>query len=263
MSKSKDLPALGHPNSIWRTIPVSEGDITGIRIGPAQIGLKRTHNEFWTAVVRSLDDPTPNFDAEWSRWALRKAGVSLRLTPMMPDRQIVVRPEYPFRLASGAEVRIFTRIPVWVGIFTDEAKPSKLVEYPTVLLSKTWFGDFLDGILCYDVSTTARRDITPEHFQPHTVICTINIRNQSDEDLQIDKLSLLVERLSMYELDGQLWSDEMDVEYRGGDKHSDIAVKGKAPSEASTARLLSPPRSAQRKSIAERTFRMIKDFHVF
>lgn len=97
-------------------------------------------------------------------------------------------------------------------------------------------------------------------FQPHTVICTLNIRNESDEDLSIEKINLLAERLSIYIKDDQLWSDEMDVLYKGGDQHSELTVKSTAPEYASDAILVTQPRNPVKKSFAERILREINIF---
>jgi hypothetical protein len=97
-------------------------------------------------------------------------------------------------------------------------------------------------------------------YNPHTAICTLNIHNASGEELLIEKINLPVERLSLYYKDGQLWSDEMDVSYKGGDQHSEISMQGYAPSASPQALYLSPPRNPVKHTLAER---IIKGMHLF
>ncbi len=247
----------------WAQIEVVEGEVSLRQVGPMTLAFRRAANEIWVAVDRSQMEKTDEDTLTWSRWALKQKDAQIQLLPIMPDRQVVVRPEFPFRLSSGATAKIFTRIPVWVGVYTTEIPVHKLTEIPSVNLSKTWFGDFLDGTLCYWISTMARREVTSDLYQPHTAISTLNIKNESDEDLHIDKLSIRVERLSLYIQGEQLWTDEMDIVYKGSDQHSEIRMTGKTPSEAKNAILITPPRDAVRHSFAERTFRILKEIPGF
>jgi len=247
----------------WGSLSVPQSEITTLMIGPVKLVFRRFSNEIWIATDRSQMEHTDTDELEWSRWAVKKEDFNIELLPLMPDKQVVVRPEYPFNLSSGAKVRIFTRIPVWIGVYTNESKRHKLVEIPSILLNKTWFGDFVDGVLCYWITTTARRFVTDDIYQSHTAISTLNIKNESDEDLRIDKLSLRVDRLSLFERKGQLWTDEMDIKYRGGDQHSEIIMTGKPPLEYKDAKLITSPRDPQRKSFVERTFKILKEIPGF
>lgn len=233
------------------------------RFGPLSLLFKRVSNEIWIASDRSQTEQIDTESLVWSRWALKKDQASITLLPMMPDRQVVVRPEYPFMLSPRAEVRIFTRIPTWVGIMSNDIKNHKLTEIPTVTLSKTWFGDFLDGVLCYWLSTTARREVDLSLMQPHLALSTLHIRNDSSDDLKIEKLTIRVERLSVFTLHDNLWTDEMEIRFMGEEQNSDITMTGRPPSEAKGAKLISSPRNPVRKSIAERTFSMLKEIPGF
>ena len=233
------------------------------RIGPLTLVFKRTSNELWIASDRSQKGVIDFEELDWSRWALKKEDTPIELFPLMPDLQVIVRPENTFMLSPGAQVRIFTRIPVWVGIYSNDGKKNKLAEIPTMILSKTWFGDFEDGVLSYWVSTTARREVNKDVYQPHVAISTLNIKNESETDLKIEKLSIRVDKLSLLEKDGQLWTDEMDIRYKGEEQHSEISIKGKLPVELKDAKLISQPRDPIKKSFVERTFRILKEIPGF
>lgn len=263
MSKISEIGSGTDKATIWGPISIIPGEISVHWVGPLKLLFKRLFNEIWIASDRSQVEHTDVDELDWSRWAIKKEDFTVELYPMMPNKQVVVRPEHPFNLASGAKATIFTRIPIWVGIYTNESKKHKLTEIPSIMLSKTWFGDFLDGILCYWVTTTARRNVTDDIFQAHTAISTLNIKNDSDNDLTIDKLSLLVERLSLYEKNGQLWTDEMDIVYKGEDNQSEITMTGKPPQGFKDAKLISSPRNPLKKSFAERTFNILREIPGF
>lgn len=260
MSKHISKTVVDFDSDIWRSLELKTEESGKLVVGPVQIYYRHMLNEVWVATDRSQLEKVDPDKLEWSRWAFRSNQIKLKIVPMMPDRQVTVRPDTPFRLTKGTSIRIYTRVPTWIAVYAIDDTLHKLVEIPTVILSKTWFGDFIDGTLSYWLSTRARRSIVSEMFQPHTVICTLNIRNESDEDLSIEKINLLAERLSIYIKDDQLWSDEMDVLYKGGDQHSELTVKSTAPEYASDAILVTQPRNPVKKSFAERILREINIF---
>jgi len=201
-----------------------------------------------------------NLDIEgiaWSRWALKSPKPVITLAPMFPDLSFVVRPEYPFRLAPGAEAKIYTRIPLSIGIFDKSDGMLKLTEINTVEMVKSWFGTFENGEVCYWLTTTASQVVRHKMFRDNRCYCPIVIKNDSEDFLQIEKLCLQVARLSIYELNGKLWSDEMRIIHYGGDKYSDLIVGGKPPTQASGAVLIGKPRNPIKRGIAERTFKML------
>ncbi len=196
---------------------------------------------------------------KWARWGLKSDDCSLRIVPVFPTLPLLVRPEYPFKLVPGATVRFYTRVPVWLQVQDTLDNNLSITEIPTMELSRTWFGPFTEGELCYWLQTNARRALRDDLFQDNLCVCTINISNNSDEELHLEKLCMRVDRMSIYQKGNQLWANEMDIIHKGGKDFSEIMVTEKLPDQAKDAVLVSPARNPQRKGIAERTFKMIHD----
>jgi hypothetical protein len=248
-------------DSIWKDLEVTTDEPVMREIGSLRIWFRKVYNEIWIASKESLNhhkivDPIKELD--WSRWVMKNENFKLRLMPVFPDNPIIVRPEYPFRVIRNAKARIYTIIPVWVRITSIDAPNDIITEIPTRTLSKTWFGDPTDGELCYWISTTARRTIDSEKIQDNLAICSLNIHNKSESDLQVEKICFRVERLTIFKTDTQLWADDTDISYRGSEQHSDITMTGKAPSEIKGAVKFGLPRNHIKKSIATRTFQRLK-----
>jgi hypothetical protein len=259
-AKRKNLPteASSIQGGLWKEIILSDDAPFPVEIGPLTVYFRKFQNEIWVAYDRAESvDPEK---LTWSSWAFDSENFRVHLKPLLPDRMLTVKPETPFRLVKNARIKVHSRVPVWVGIYADGHHKNKLTEIPTVELSNTWFGDVVNGTLSYWLSTRARRQIDREMYNPHTAICTFNIHNASGDELVIEKINLPVERLSLYLHEGQLWSDEMDVAYKGGDQHSEIFMHGKAPSASPQAMYLSHPRNPVKHSLAER---IIKGIHLF
>ena len=211
-------------------------------------------------------DPEPPPDAEWSRWATPSEEREVSLRPALPDRPVVLEPEWPFRLLPGAEARVFVRVPLWIRMDLVVRDPGgeegirrvRLQESPAVLMSDTWWGELHSGELAYWLPTTARRTMATRLFAPHVAICPLVLRNRANEDLRVEKLALRTNHLSLFVQDRRIWSDESRVLYQGGEEGSQIEMAGRAPPEAEGAKLVSGPRTPIQRGFRARTFDRIK-----
>lgn len=245
--------------------PPAHGETERLVVGPLVIWIRSVENELWLAHehARHGEEPPrdPPEDVEWSRWAMKDAPHHLRVLPTFPDRPLVVKSEYPFTLLRRAEARVYTRVPLWVRIeAVDQARGAgaRLIEIPTEDLSETWWGDFLDGELAYWIRTKARRELREELFEPHMIVCTLQLTNLSEDDLRVEKLVLRVEHLSIFAQEGaRLWAEEVRVDYHGEAEGSEIHMDDEPPREAADAREISPAR-AQTRSFRARTFARLK-----
>lgn len=236
----------------------------GWAFGALHLWCKKISDELWLAFryseVEGEKTQAPQHDdLTWSRWVLKSRDSKIRCVPVFPDRPLVVKPEYPFRIIKGSRARIYVQVPVWIRIEQAGRKPVTITDIPTVILSKTWFGTPTEGEHCYWMPSSTRRQIEPQAMKPFATICPVHIINSSNDELLVEKLALRVERLSIFKLADQLWSDETRVTYRGSGAVSKIDMSGKAPVEAKQAVLLSEPRRPAGKGFAARTFMSLKD----
>lgn len=288
MSKKKSL------EQVWTDVPIYDGKTVTHKVGPVTIHIKKFLNEIWIAYTSNVtenipeavdftkrpnkdnvspetfENDTPQVSAGskpselmWNRWAMKTEVSSIRFRPIFPDRSVVIKPEYPFKIAHGASVRVYTRIPVFIRITPTDEPDHVITDIPAMKITGTWFGDFLNGELCYWITSKARREITEDLYEHHLCITPMTITNESNEDLPFDKMSLKVAHLSIYNNNQAMWADETKITYFGGDKLSDIEMQGVAPIEAGNAKLLTKPRTPIRKSLTVRTFRLIKEIPNF
>ena len=264
--------------SPWGRIALPEGRTLYRRIGPLELWLRRVEGEIRVASGQAGEEASgpagaPSDDehrteetapetAAWSRWAAPEAIDAVHLRPVFPDRQVVVEPEVPFALLPSAEAKVFVRVPLSVRVTTGSPDdPITLIEIPTVALSDTWWGDFLDGELSYWLHTTARRRMDPSLLQPYRAICPLLLSNRSAAELKVEKLTLRVAGLSLFkggEGVGGLWADTSRVRYLGDSEGSQIEMSGRAPEEAGDARRVCPPLQPLPRGLKARTFARLR-----
>ena len=252
-------------NSVWSAVQLNDKEVVSHKVGSLTIYLKKILNEVWFA--ESCDETANEAsislqeELEWTRVALPETYDRFVFSPVMPDRSVVVDTDYVYRIYPGSNARVYCKIPVFVRI-SPESNPDMVVaEIPTAILSGTWFGVFTEGELSYALSSTVRRILEKEQFEPHLAVCPIEIQNTSDSDLKFEKICLKTERLSIYIHDDIMWTDETKITNHSKESDSVVEMKGELPMEAKGGRLLTAPRSPYRKSFANRTFRLLRDLN--
>lgn len=253
----------------WGTHAVpGDGEVLTIRVGPLTTWVRGRGDEVWLAhssgdwTARSSEpvtEPPPENEA-WVRWPIGRKPEAIRLTPVFPPSLLVVKPELSFRLAPGADARIYVSVPLWarVGIPDDPGRPA-LTELPTVALSDTWWGEFDDGELGLWLPTRARRSVGPEAFAAHRAVCPLDLSNDSGDELEVAKVALRPVHLSLFLEERGYWSDVTRVRYRGSDEGSEIRVTGNPPQEADDrARRVSAPREPLTRGLRAQTFSRLK-----
>jgi hypothetical protein len=252
----------------WSEYDVPENEPLKITIGPLAIWCIKVDRELRLAWKRhdqnrDTDDSNLPEELEWQRWAFSQKKPRIEIKPVFPDRPVLVKPENPFTVAEDAQVRIFVRVPIWIRINLMGKQKTQLVEIPVVTLSNTWFGTFQEGDLCYWISSGARLTIEPDSKRSYLAICPIQLIDRSPVNLNVEKICLRVEHLSLFYYHGQLWAGETQVTYKGNTEISEIKYSQKAPKESRNAKLLVEPRIRIDKSITARTFSTIKELPGF
>ena len=185
---------------------------------------------------------------EWRRWDASQSKGSVRFTPKFADIPLVVKAENPFELVTRAQKKIYVKVPVQLEIALDEKAPYHLTSLPVVKLSKTWFGNYAEGEVCYWISSGARTQYEPLPAEQFLAICPLKLVNTSAATLKVEKLCLRSEYLSLYAQNDQLWANELKISFDGKNDYSELQVKDKAPQEAPKAELLSGPQKKVKKS---------------
>jgi hypothetical protein len=240
----------------WNEFKVPTNKPSIWNIGTLNVFYKKIKNEFWLyhSYDKNQSENTDPKDLSWSRYSLKSAPEKIVFKPLMPDRPIVVMPEYPFQIVSGGQAKIFIRVPLWVKIEVNEPKDTKISEIPSVVLSNTWFGNFAGGDLCYWISSSARIDAIEDIERSYLAICPISFYNQSDDYVKIEKLCLRVIGQSLYNHHGHIWADETKVIYEGKSDESEIEFTGKKPKEIPDGILITKPRKQYKKSVHAKFF---------
>lgn len=200
--------------------------------------------------------PEADPESDFRRYAFQNAVDTIQVHPRMPDRPIVVQPLHPLRLAPKAHVDFYVSIPVDIQLATGERESRQNLErIRSEILSDTWFGDQMGGVLCYAVKSRARRECpSSESVQSNRAICKVQITNKSTEQLHCAKFCLRLNHCHLWQHGGALWTSPVDVRYNGSDQLSAIDYSEQPPAEAHGAVQIAEAEDPPLRGLIRRTF---------
>lgn len=247
MTRAQTLPAP------WGEVRLGRNETHEMELGTLRLQLRRTTNELWLRPHRMSAGSDPE-TTPWERWAAPAEG-TVELRPAVPDRLLVVSPEYEYHLPPEGESRTFVRMPLFVQVVLVTAETETIAaDVPSIVLSDTWWGDFTEGELAYWLTTKARVELSDDLFLPHFGMCPLKLVNHSTAALPVQRFSVRVSHLSLFADEGRTWTDEVRVRYEDSPEGSEIRFARKAPPEASRGKLIAAPRVPLERSFHAKTF---------
>ncbi|HKL50016.1 MAG TPA: hypothetical protein VJ908_02515 [Wenzhouxiangellaceae bacterium] len=201
----------------WKSRELRRGSRLVLELGPMKIELGHGDGEWLLWSASDVEDDRP----ARSRMAVRRGlpeevherfvhdgpDRQVTLAPVLGDRPVVARPRQPVYLLSKQEVTFYLSTPIWLKILVGSSQ-LMLRELASIRLSDTWFGPSTRvGELCYANRTHARRNLAEVPLRPHRAITPLRIRNNAQEALPLEKISLPVPMLPLFGAeDGSLWT---------------------------------------------------------
>ncbi len=211
-------------------------------------------------ILQSVQTPS---DLVWFRVITGKKE-KLEVTPVLPDRPLVIRPESPVLLLPGRHAQFYIALPVWLSFAAVSGKTKTVIqEIALKSLSNTWFGDQGSGEFCYSLDSPLMRIPDQLHAGSSRVICPLIVRNGSKEKLDFERICVHVENLSIFRDGDDLWTNEIKMLFTGGDQISQITVQNEPPKNLPNALRISGPREVHNRNVIRRSFGFIRQFAGF
>jgi len=245
----------------WGALDLERGGHAYLRIGPLELGLARKPRE-WQVWHARGDDPLDDrlaierdereapSGAEHARFGFQQEPARVRLTPVLADRPVVLRPETPLFIPAGETVDVYASTPMFARIDFDEDDVVEL-EVPTYRMSDTWFGPTTgDGELCYASRTHAQLAHDLIRRRPHRAITQITVKNGDAHRLHVERLKLPVQYLSVFRAaDGGLWTEALTFSRAADSDNAQVSVKRTPPDVAGAVEKLCPPRRTEQNPV--------------
>lgn len=257
---------------IWQPRATQAEETLHWCVGPLDLWVKQTTEEWLVAFSHgeenrgvAVDTKAPPDDIDWRRWAANFSTPRVKLSPWLPDRSVIVRPASPLQILPGHEARFFVGVPLWVqlSVLSGARKSAPICEVNVLQLSNSWFGTPTEGELCYALRTRAKRTLPELTPVPHRAVCSLLLRNDSENTLDFQRLCLRTRDLNVFEGNQHLWTNDGKVVFKGEESLSEVTYgKGPPPFDGASA-LLTAARDKPERSLLAKTFDNLKAFASF
>lgn len=227
---------------LWGIFNLEEYKIKELTIGDCSLSIKKNSHELHIHTNYNNSIYKNENDNQWSRYLIKENFNSIKIMPELPDKDIIVKTDFPFWLTKNANSLIFFKIPLWISICIEGKNPIKVIDIPSVVLSDTWFGDLDNGHICYFISTSAKANANLDELKPHLALSSLNIENKSDENLLIEKLCIEVENSTLFLENEKLFTDHMNVSYSEQHAKVNVIFKKKPYETFKNAKKITEPR---------------------
>ncbi len=241
---------------IWQKIKLAYGETHEFALGNCRFKIIRHQKEWQAGWLRNIPGKKAKNEYDWIYFIYDKP--ELNILPSLPDKPLVLKPDYPLRILPKNNMVNYIKVPVWVQFYAGAVKTENLVmECPADELSTTWFGEPDNGELAYSLSHPAENIFRKPELGSDFVICPISISNESATTLDFQRFLVSVRYLSIFNDGDLLCSNETKVRYKGEQHASEVTfVQGK-PNLSKDLQHLSSPRDTSTKSILRKSFSLI------
>jgi hypothetical protein len=247
-------------SKIWTTHRFDENREIRLNLESLQVRITRRGNDLLVVERRRSEEDAEEEQAfpetDFRRYAFEYPVDRVMVSPRTPGRALVVQPAHPLWLASKARVDFYISIPVDIELSASVGKQDQPLErLRSAILSDTWFGDELSGVLCYALKSRARRERSDnERIPPGRALCKLQIHNESEEQLHCTKFCLRLDHCHLWLNQEQLWTSPVRIRFRGQEQMSAVDYSAEAPSEAKGARCVAEAIESPLSGLIRRTF---------
>lgn len=258
------------PQNFWKKYEFKAGQTYLFRAGFAQVTVKRTANG-WLMKNKMNDQAFDSLEAgemeeiENDPEALHfQTGKShqLILVPAFPTKAVVFRNNKTIKISAGESASLYFRIPLTMQFYFEEVKDeNRMFEMPLQRLSDTWFGEADNGEPAFSIGNNYDIALAEVNALSWEAIVPVEIINNTMAMLELQRLILRVEEFSLYLKNKQLFSNNVEIEFRGPEHAGNITLSLKNEIHGNKPVLFAKPRISGGRNLLRKSFYFIKNIY--
>lgn len=238
-----------------KTLALAESQWNEIQLGDLFFYLMKKGNAYWTAVdYQSSTNPSmfkpiepienlPEHLEIKEKIYLPDLSEHPVITLQLADKPYEVNPAVDVKIAPQSRLVLYVSTPLWLQIKSDN-EGLCLVEYPTVVPRLSWVGkNTTQGSLCYSTKSSAPSVFSEVTQYQHRALTALELINDGDQLLTIDRLSLPLDILSLYYSEtGGYWTESVRYRIQPATGETTIVAANRPPEELGSVNIISQAR---------------------
>jgi len=249
--------------SILKKHQILPGNTGLFDIGCIQLSATR-ENEGWRLVTTDNcpdDDIMLSEEATLSDYFQTGKSNSLIITPALPVKPLVFKGS-GVNVLPDQKITIFLKIPLSFQIYFSKIQPENLLrEIAYKRLSNTWFGDPDGGEPAFALGSEYFHDINEIKILDLEAICPVTIENSSNSILNLQRLIIRTENITLYKNEEKIITSHVFLEYKGNNLLGTVDYRYSKIYDGEKQEILAKPRNASGSNMLNINFHFIKNIY--
>jgi hypothetical protein len=250
-------------DSILKKHKFQTGETRLIDIGCVQLSATRK-NEGWHLITT---DNCPHDDIDLSENSILadyfQTGNSntLIIAPALPAKPLVFKGT-GLNVLPNQKLTFFLKIPLGFQIYFSKIQAENLLREITYKrLSDTWFGEPDSGEPAFSLGSEYFLDIDEIKINGLEAICPVVVHNSSSEILNVQRLIIRDEHVSLYKNAGKIVTSVVNIEFKGNDVAGEVDYHYSKQYNGEKQEIIAKPRNPSGKNLLKLNFHFIKNIY--
>lgn len=237
------------------------GNLTSFQLGDSKLFIKREKEGWYILPANQQEINTENLEFKKGDYFQTGKSNSLIIAPAMPIKPLVFKGNNLF-VSPKQKLTFFLKIPITLQFYYSKNHPDNfLKEIPYKRLSDTWFGDAENGEPAHALGNEYFLNFEEIKTTPFEAICPIIVINDSPIPLEVQRLIIRSENLTLYQNSNKIVTNMVHLEYKGPDTLSAAEYLYSKVYNGEKQEILSKPRNTSGKQLMKMNFHFIKNIY--
>lgn len=246
-------------DTIFKKYQFEPGEIKLIPFGKISIKVQREKSGWF---VRNYDQ-NENNESNDDKGDYFRTGESnsLFIAPELPGKPLVFKGN-KLALLPYEKLDFYIKIPLILQIYRTSKKPENLIKEIThTRLSDTWFGEPDNGEIALNSGSEYFLDLDKITCDDFEAICPVSVYNNAGNILELQRVIIRVENLSLYLKNTKLITSQVKLEYKGKEILSSANYVTTKNIHGEKTQLLVKPRTEQGSNALKINFLFIRNIY--
>jgi len=244
-----------------RTIQPLESEL--IPVNDFVLGIKREKEGWFVKVFENCTDINEVNKEQITEGEYFHSGKSnsLIITPALQNKPLVFKGN-KMLIAPHQRLTFFVRIPLVLQIYFSKIQNENLLkEIPSSILSDTWFGEPDNGVAAFALGSEYQLSFSETEVTDVEAICPVTVYNNWEQQLEIQRLIIKADNLTLYRNGSKIVSSVVKLEYKGQDTISSVSFGTSKQYHGETLETMAKARTDDTKSLLKTNFHFIRNIY--
>lgn len=250
-------------SSLYKKRQLQPGESELVDCGSFVLGIQREKEGWFVKVFEDTGTSKEIDTSEISSGEYYQSGKSntFLLAPALQAKPVVFKGNQII-IAPNQRMNIFVKIPLIFQLyFTKIQEENLLKEIPYKRLSDTWFGEPDNGVAAFSLGNEYCLSFDDFEGSEYEAICPLNIFNNWNQSLELQRMVIKTEHLSLIRNENKIVTSLVKLEYKGQTPTSAVNFGMSKQFHGDSPEILAKPRNEDRKSLLRTNFHFIRNIY--